>query len=889
MKTKIIRRSISAVIALILISISPELVAQSEVVIKKNASDEPQISIQNNWRNIFLGNMAGDANDPLGPLGQDNVFIGETAGKSNTLGNANTFLGSAAGNTMTTGSQNTFIGGFSGQYNTGSTNTFLGNQSGLFNTIGAGNIFLGFKAGQNETGSNRLYIENSNANSTGALIYGEFDNNYLRLNANVNINGAYTMPSISGTANQVLTLNGSNQAQWSSFSGLADNDNDTRIEVELFPDDDMISMLIGGDSEMNLSNNSNGRLLMDLPNISLGTEAGQKANAEDDIFVGNGAGKNIEDGSDNTFLGSNTGSAFTNASMNTIVGSDAGSMMTIGEGNTFLGFVSGMSSSGNSNTFLGIEAGNSISGNSNVALGASAGINSTGNNNVFLGASAGTGSIGGNKLYIENSNANSSGALIYGEFDNDFLRLNAEVNINGHYTLPNYGGLESQVLSINGSNEAQWSSLAILSDNDGDTRIELEESDDDDIVRFHIANEESLVLKKNASGKLMIEPENISIGIEAGMNSSSNDNVFIGHSTGINQTGFDNTFVGNGAGQNGNSGNENTFLGSDSGKAITGENNTFIGASSGEEATGDFNTFLGHSSGKSMNGLHNAVFGDEAGAEASGEFNIFMGSQAGKLTDGNANIFVGNLAGNNFDGSNNIALGVSAGENASGNYNVFLGQSAGTGSAGGEKLFIENTNADSTGALIYGEFNNDILRINGKLGIGATPTSTTDIYVKQSPVIGNGGIRLEYQTDTDYWDTYIDSADDYNFGYNGNLKSYIKDSDGMYTVASDRRLKEDITTIASSLSKIKQLRATQYRFKNDKSHSLSTGFIAQEVQAIFPEFVSEKDGMLRISYDYFIPVAIAGIQELSEENKMLKDELENLKEEIQAIKELLKK
>ena len=883
-------RANSIFIALtILILASSKLSAQSEIVIKKNGNDEPQISIQNVWRNIFLGNMAGDANAPFGPLGQDNVFIGESAGKSNTQGHANTFLGSAAGSTATTGEQNTFIGGFSGQYNTGSTNTFLGNQSGLFNTSGNGNIFLGFKAGQDETGSNKLYIENSNANSAGALIYGEFDNNFLRLNANVNINGAYTLPTISGSANQVLTSNGSGQAQWSSFSGLADNDNDTRIEVELSPDDDHISMLIGGDSEINLSNNMYGRLLMNVPNISLGLEAGKNTQDNDDIFIGNAAGKNITEGSDNTFLGKNTGSALTSSSQNTIIGSDAGHMLSTGEGNTFLGAAAGMSSSGGGNSFIGTGAGFSVSGNSNVALGISSGSNASGDNNVFIGPSAGTSSTGGNKLYIENSDANSSGALIYGEFDNNFLRLNAEVNINGHYTLPNYGGIESQVLSINSSNEAQWSSLAILSDADNDTRILLEENADEDIVRFHIANEESLVLKKNAVGSLMMEPQNVFIGIEAGSNSNSSNNVFIGHSTGLNQTGFDNTFVGQAAGSNGNMGNENTFIGSNAGKVITGENNTFMGASSGEEATGDFNTFLGHSSGKSMDGEHNAVFGDEAGSEASGDYNILIGSNAGMLTDGDANIFVGTSAGDNLDGGNNIAIGSGAGSNASGGYNVFVGAGAGTGSTGGEKLYIENSPTDSTGALIYGEFDNDVLRINGSLGIGSTPTTATDFHIKQSPIGGNGGIRLEYQTDTDYWETYIDSADDYNFGFGGSLKSYINDTDGMYIVSSDRRLKEDIQTMQYPLHKINQLRATQYRFKDDPTHSKSTGFIAQEVQEVFPEFVSEKEGMLRIGYDYFIPVAIAGIQELSEENKMLKTELENLKAEIQEIKALIKK
>ena len=39
----------------------------------------------------------------------------------------------------------------------------------------------------NELGSHKLYIENSNADAGNALIYGEFDNDYLQLNATVKI------------------------------------------------------------------------------------------------------------------------------------------------------------------------------------------------------------------------------------------------------------------------------------------------------------------------------------------------------------------------------------------------------------------------------------------------------------------------------------------------------------------------------------------------------------------------------------------------------------------------------------------------------------------------------------------------------------------------------
>jgi hypothetical protein len=41
-------------------------------------------------------------------------------------------------------------------------------------------VFLGYQAGQNETNSDRLYIDNTN--TTTPLIYGEFDNNRVKIN-----------------------------------------------------------------------------------------------------------------------------------------------------------------------------------------------------------------------------------------------------------------------------------------------------------------------------------------------------------------------------------------------------------------------------------------------------------------------------------------------------------------------------------------------------------------------------------------------------------------------------------------------------------------------------------------------------------------------------------
>jgi len=137
----------------------------------------------------FIGYRAGyNTNDGTEAYhGKNNTFVGNRGGYSNTTGYSNTFLGGYAGYSNTTGNSNIFLGGSAGRDNTtGNYNTFLGIDAGYLNTAGNNNVFLGYGAGFNETGSWRLYIEPTGGTP---LIYGEFDNNLLRINGSGHFSG----------------------------------------------------------------------------------------------------------------------------------------------------------------------------------------------------------------------------------------------------------------------------------------------------------------------------------------------------------------------------------------------------------------------------------------------------------------------------------------------------------------------------------------------------------------------------------------------------------------------------------------------------------------------------------------------------------------------------
>lgn len=80
---------------------------------------------------------------------------------------------------------------------------------------------------------------------------------------------------------------------------------------------------------------------------------------------------------------------------------------------------------------------------------------------------------------------------------------------------------------------------------------------------------------------------------------------------------------------------------------------------------------------------------------------------------------------------------------------------------------------------------------------------------------------------------------------------------------SDARLKTNITALPPALSAIMALRSVNF---NWKANGLpGTGFIAQEVQKILPNLISEKDGYLVLAMNGMIPYLVKAIQEQQKE------------------------
>lgn len=78
---------------------------------------------------------------------------------------------------------------------------------------------------------------------------------------------------------------------------------------------------------------------------------------------------------------------------------------------------------------------------------------------------------------------------------------------------------------------------------------------------------------------------------------------------------------------------------------------------------------------------------------------------------------------------------------------------------------------------------------------------------------------------------------------------------------SDERLKENIETITGAVELVKKMRGVTYTMKADGSKGL--GLIAQELQQVLPELVTEHEGVLYVAYANLVGVLINSIHELS--------------------------
>ncbi len=104
-------------------------------------------------------------------------------------------------------------------------------------------------------------------------------------------------------------------------------------------------------------------------------------------------------------------------------------------------------------------------------------------------------------------------------------------------------------------------------------------------------------------------------------------------------------------------------------------------------------------------------------------------------------------------------------------------------------------------------------------------------------------------------------------------------------ITSDLRLKENLESFNSDLSKVLQLQPYNYTFKSDKKKVPQVGVIAQDLLKVFPESVTkDKDGYYQIRWDEMFYALINAIKELNKKVEKIASDITGMEVSIKGIK-----
>jgi len=159
----------------------------------------------------------------------------------------------------------------------------------------------------------------------------------------------------------------------------------------------------------------------------------------------------------------------------------------------------------------------------------------------------------------------------------------------------------------------------------------------------------------------------------------------------------------------------------------------------------------------------------------------------------------------------------------------------------------------NTGAASLIQFDVDG-SIKATIDTGGLNVNTTNLGTFLSVAGNNTNFAAKFTStqasDEAAYPLYIQKTANTNSGTNNFIRftgsstqfGYITGTTGgvsVFSSSSDRRLKENITDLPSQLANIVALRPVEFDFKDGSGHAI--GFIAQEVQSIYPDNVAENE------------------------------------------------
>ena len=172
-------------------------------------------------------------------------------------------------------------------------------------------------------------------------------------------------------------------------------------------------------------------------------------------------------------------------------------------------------------------------------------------------------------------------------------------------------------------------------------------------------------------------------------------------------------------------------------------------------------------------------------------------------------------------------------------------------SSDGDLIFrVREMSSGSGGIYVYNESGGSTIRFSG----------TSTCYINNGSNLGIGTSSPDYK---------LHVIGD--IAYTGNI----------YDV-SDVRLKENITPLEGAIDKISSLHGIYFNNRGESADEREVGVIAQEVEKVLPEVVSEDaDGYKSVDYSKLTPLLIEAVKEQQVQIEMLQAEIADLKTKVE--------
>ena len=183
--------------------------------------------------------------------------------------------------------------------------------------------------------------------------------------------------------------------------------------------------------------------------------------------------------------------------------------------------------------------------------------------------------------------------------------------------------------------------------------------------------------------------------------------------------------------------------------------------------------------------------------------------------------------------------------------------------------------------------------VSGQTGVDSIKHSYNTVNQAQITFTSAGGIALKTPSSNDSSKLFIKSngyvgigttTPEFNLDVTGDARSTGTLSVQNVTTTSDLRKKTNIESLNNF--DLDKLRPVQYNWRNRIDGKKHFGFIAQEIEEVYPNLIKIDDkGFYSMDYLQLVPISIKNLQIQANCIKELKNDIEEMKKQLRMLKD----